>query len=933
MDDRNIILDQRYRLLEMIGDGGMARVYRAHDAQLDRIVAVKLLHPTLEDQADVMRRFEREARLVARLSHPHIVAIHDVGRDGETRYLVMEYVASGSLRRLLRAGPLPLAQVVTIMEQLGQALDVAHAQGVVHRDIKPENVLLTAAGEVKVSDFGIAHALSQEDHATTGTTGLMFGSVAYVSPEQALGEPVTARSDVYSSGVMLYEMLTGQPPFAGTSALATAMAHLTQDAAPPRALTPGLPAGVDAVTLRALDKASERRYPSGAALSAALAEAVEDGAVPVYAPTPAMAVIRRGPAPELSGATAARAGRRGRPSVARTLGTRRLTATATFLLLGAGTIYAVQGRQHDATSTNTAQAAPAPHAAARGDQPAGDMTARRVGALQAVAPRASTTPVAQPPTPLGRPARRQMDVAHTATPPGVPAGTTGTAGAAGTTGSRGHGTPTPFSRVSAAVRRVPRGDVRRAMAQLGAVASARPRPADTAILGPTATALPPTPTPTVPPTPTPTTPQTPTKAPRPSGTTVLRPTPATSSQKDASPASVAIRRRTVRKRTVRPITVTDRGQPDATVMAGQERRKAAGSTHLVAPTNHTRPVHVSAHWTNRRPSVPAAQRAGQSRRRGQQAQRGKGHDGATRHVAIVRRAAPPPAPQAPIAPKSPAVAPIGAIRLAPTTTPVPSASTPMATATLMATATATPVPTAITARASTGWPHKGRPTPSRPRPVATAPAGSAHSELPTQVARPTSAHRPSGPQREARKRHVVARRGRGSRATAGAHHPPPAPAATAPGVNPQSGAPALKPTPRPTVPSAGSSAPTAPTPVRVMPARPATATSTPAHPQSAPAAPATAAPQRATSGPPSRTPEPSNATSDASKPPTAIHVPPTDAPKPPTATAVPPTATPEDKKDKDKKPKPTPKAGDQQDGTPVPNNHGDGHGDATLVDH
>jgi len=631
MDDRNIILDQRYRLLEMIGDGGMARVYRAHDAQLDRIVAVKLLHPTLEDQADVMRRFEREARLVARLSHPHIVAIHDVGRDGETRYLVMEYVASGSLRRLLRAGPLPLAQVVTIMEQLGQALDVAHAQGVVHRDIKPENVLLTAAGEVKVSDFGIAHALSQEDQATTGTTGLMFGSVAYVSPEQALGEPVTARSDVYSSGVMLYEMLTGQPPFAGTSALATAMAHLTQDAAPPRALTPGLPAGVDAVTLRALDKASERRYPSGAALSAALAEAVEDGAVPVYAPTPAMAVIRRGPAPELSGATAARAGRRGRPSVARTLGTRRLTATATFLLLGAGTIYAVQGRQHDATSTNTAQAAPAPHAAARGDQPAGDMTARRVGALQAVAPRASTTPVAQPPTPLGRPARRQMDVAHTAAPPGVPAGTTGTAGAAGTTGSRGHGTPTPFSRVSAAVRRVPRGDVRRAMAQLGAVASARPRPADTAILGPTATALPPTPTPTVPPTPTPTvpptptptvpptptptTPQTPTKAPRPSGTTVLRPTPATSSQKDASPASVAIRRRTVRKRTVRPITVTDRGQPDATVMAGQERRKAAGSTHLVAPTNHTRPVHVSAHWTNRRPSVPAAQQAGQSRRR------------------------------------------------------------------------------------------------------------------------------------------------------------------------------------------------------------------------------------------------------------------------------------------------------------------------------
>ncbi len=212
-------LNDRYTLLDAIGDGGMARVYRAHDRRLDRVVAVKLPHLAFEDQADTMRRFEREARLVARLSHPHIVATYDVGRDGETRYLVMEYAAGGSLRGVLQAGPLPPAQAVAIMEQMGRALDAAHAQGVVHRDVKPENVLLTAAGQVKVSDFGIAHALSQGDQTTTGTTGLMFGSVAYVAPEQALGEPVTAAADIYSSGALLYEMLTGQPPFVGASPL------------------------------------------------------------------------------------------------------------------------------------------------------------------------------------------------------------------------------------------------------------------------------------------------------------------------------------------------------------------------------------------------------------------------------------------------------------------------------------------------------------------------------------------------------------------------------------------------------------------------------------------------------------------------------------------------------------------------------------------
>jgi len=345
MQPAQTVLNNRYTLLDVIGDGGMARVYRAHDGCLDRVVAVKLPHPALEDQADVMRRFEREARLVARLSHPHIVATYDVGRDGETRYLVMEYVDGGSLGGLLQAGPLPPARAVAIMEQIGRALDAAHAQGVVHRDIKPENVLLTAAGQVKVSDFGIAHALSQGDQATTGTTGLMFGSVAYVAPEQALGEPVTAAADIYSSGALLYAMLTGQPPFTGASPLATAMAHLTQEVRPPRELAPELPVGVDAVTLRALDKEPAQRYPSGAALAEALAAAITGG-VPVHTATPAVAVIGRS-APIASAVMRTSSAPRGRATVARFLGARRVAAGAALLLAGMVSVFAVGARTHD----------------------------------------------------------------------------------------------------------------------------------------------------------------------------------------------------------------------------------------------------------------------------------------------------------------------------------------------------------------------------------------------------------------------------------------------------------------------------------------------------------------------------------------------------------------------------------------------------------
>jgi len=279
---RETILRDRYEVFEAIGDGGMARVYRAHDRQLDRIVAIKILHPELARRPEVVRRFDREARVAAGLSHRHIVAIHDVGRDGETQYLVMEYVGGGSLRDLLaRDGTPPPTVALAMMERLGSALDAAHARGVVYRDIKPANVLLTREGEVKVGDFGIAHALVDDGQTATG---MVLGSVAYIAPEQALGEPVTGAADIYSAGALLYELLAGRPPFVAETALATAMQHVTREPEPPSAHKAGLPLGVDAVVLRALDKDPARRYRSGSEFAAALAAALT---TPVPAPTTA----------------------------------------------------------------------------------------------------------------------------------------------------------------------------------------------------------------------------------------------------------------------------------------------------------------------------------------------------------------------------------------------------------------------------------------------------------------------------------------------------------------------------------------------------------------------------------------------------------------------------------------------------------------------
>jgi len=270
--ERGRLFGGRYRVVATLGDGGMARVYKAVDERLGRVVAVKTLHPQYNTQPLFVARFEGEARLAAGLSHPNTISVYDIGRDDDgVHYIVMEYVEGETLKRLVRReAPLPLPVCAAIVRQILLALDDAHARGVVHRDIKPENIFLTPTRQVKVGDFGIARAL---DATSVTPPGMVLGSVSYFSPEQALGQPATAQSDLYAAGVVLYEMLTGRLPFVAESPLAVAIKHVDEAPAPPSAYNPLVPPAVDAVALRALDKDPARRYYSGAALADALAGA------------------------------------------------------------------------------------------------------------------------------------------------------------------------------------------------------------------------------------------------------------------------------------------------------------------------------------------------------------------------------------------------------------------------------------------------------------------------------------------------------------------------------------------------------------------------------------------------------------------------------------------------------------------------------------
>jgi serine/threonine-protein kinase len=257
-------LDGRYELRATIGDGAFGRVYRGFDRRLARTVAVKVIKPWWAEEEAWVERFQREARLLASVSDPGIVQIFDIGHAEEGPYYVAEFVEGESLAQRLRRGPLPAGEARAVAEQLCHALASAHAQGVVHCDVKPANVLLTASGNVKVGDFGVARLAEGTSQELSGTVA---GTPRYMSPEQARGQPPTPATDVYSAGIVLYEMLAGQPPFPHGSAVELGLRHL-QDRPPP--LSRLVPAALREVVDVALAKDPNRRYRDGAAMAAAL---------------------------------------------------------------------------------------------------------------------------------------------------------------------------------------------------------------------------------------------------------------------------------------------------------------------------------------------------------------------------------------------------------------------------------------------------------------------------------------------------------------------------------------------------------------------------------------------------------------------------------------------------------------------------------------
>ena len=264
------LISGRYRLIAPLGEGGMAVIWRAVDEQLDREVAVKILRPQFSSDPGFTARFKQEARSAGGLSHPNIVSVYDYGTDGVDgeQYIVMELIEGRDLSAVLRErGSLSLDDSVRIAIGVASALEVAHRKGIVHRDVKPGNILITDGGDVKVTDFGIARAVSEASMTVTGTT---LGSVHYFSPEQARGDEVTGASDVYALAIVLFEMLTGRRPFEGDSAAAVALKRLSEDAPTPTAIGHPQPAGLEAIVMRALSREADERFPDAGAFAEAL---------------------------------------------------------------------------------------------------------------------------------------------------------------------------------------------------------------------------------------------------------------------------------------------------------------------------------------------------------------------------------------------------------------------------------------------------------------------------------------------------------------------------------------------------------------------------------------------------------------------------------------------------------------------------------------
>src|SRR6478672_3524797 len=279
----------RYEVGEMLGRGGMAEVRRGVDNRLGRSVAIKRLRVDLASDATFQARFRREAQSAASLNHPSIVAVYDTGEEPDPSgsgimlpFIVMELVEGRTLRDILREGRKILPErALEITAAVLSALDYSHRAGIVHRDIKPANVMLTPTGEIKVMDFGIARAIADAS-ATMTQTAAVVGTAQYLSPEQARGEQVDARSDLYSAGCLLFELLTGRPPFIGDSPVSVAYQHVREEPSPPSFFESTVPPAVDAITLKALTKRVDERYQSASEMRADIERAL--GGRPVLAP-------------------------------------------------------------------------------------------------------------------------------------------------------------------------------------------------------------------------------------------------------------------------------------------------------------------------------------------------------------------------------------------------------------------------------------------------------------------------------------------------------------------------------------------------------------------------------------------------------------------------------------------------------------------------
>jgi predicted Ser/Thr protein kinase len=296
------LIADRYELEELVGSGGMSDVFRARDNQLDRRVAIKILHERYAGDPEYLTRFRTEARSVARLSHPNIVTVIDRGDDAGRQYIVFEHVDGENLKELVRrSGRLPVRRAIELALAVADGLAFAHQEGLVHRDVKPQNVLLSREGEVKVTDFGIARSLEVEHGVTQ--TGTVLGTGEYLAPEQASGKPVSPATDVYSLGVVLWEMLAGEVPFSGENFVAVALRHVNEPVPSLREVRPDVSPRLAAAVERALAKDPAHRFPSMVALAKELRACLAEGETPaapedaaltlITPPAPAPARVRR----------------------------------------------------------------------------------------------------------------------------------------------------------------------------------------------------------------------------------------------------------------------------------------------------------------------------------------------------------------------------------------------------------------------------------------------------------------------------------------------------------------------------------------------------------------------------------------------------------------------------------------------------------------